>query len=158
MPWPLPFSFSFQLTRSRGAWHARRNYATQCWNFNSHAHEERDLFQQYNELNTCKFQLTRSRGAWLFLIHVAILSKKFQLTRSRGAWLSLVCIWSAENKDFNSHAHEERDPLPLGTSPTLRISTHTLTRSVTIIVYCYHVHMSFQLTRSRGAWRRINKS
>ena len=77
---------------------------------------------------------------------------------------------------FNSHAHVERDPLKSTLVPIILISTHTLTWSVTFIwVYgtltisisthtltwsvtsassAFSVSfISFQLTRSRGAWQ-----
>ena len=106
------------------------------YNFNSHAHVERDIapngYLRYENI----FQLTRSRGAWLknyphapFKIQISThtltwsvtrlclsLSHwlSFQLTRSRGAWLGTNIITSFSR--------------------------------------------SFQLTRSRGAWRNTYKN
>ena len=41
--WMLQWRFRFQLTRSRGAWHRRNTQISQgTYNFNSHAHVERD--------------------------------------------------------------------------------------------------------------------
>ena len=56
---------------------------------------------------------------------------------------------------FNSHAHVERDlNSPLYHFTTL-ISTHTLTWSVTSAANnTNRVKQAFQLTRSRGAWRK----
>ena len=79
----------------------------------------------------CRFQLTRSRGAWLLTLIILPSPEKvisthtltwsvtnysmtekgtdtFQLTRSRGAWPAKSVIKMAQ-KDFNSHAHVERD-------------------------------------------------
>ena len=76
--------------------------------FNSHAHVERDMFSR-------------------MLIHSLMI---FQLTRSRGAWLSTINFYRSAS-DFNSHAHVERDYSPKPLYTAWRISTHTLTWSVT---------------------------
>ena len=120
------------------------------------------------------FQLTRSRGAWLHNILYAYIlnyisthtltwsvtddfasllsSQGFQLTRSRGAW---PCYRQTEGKawNFNSHAHVERDQRVQRCWGQRRISTHTLTWSVTYIRWVQSRPTAFQLTRSRGAWR-----
>ena len=62
----------------------------------------------------------------MFQLNIGI----FQLTRSRGAWLMYDNIY----KFFN------------------RISTHTLTWSVTCCKRYSYRQYGFQLTRSRGAW------
>ena len=54
-------------------------------------------------------------------------------------------------EDFNSHAHVERDPERLHLRLTNKISTHTLTWSVTITFVNSKYKILFQLTRSRGA-------
>ena len=54
-------------------------------------------------------------------------------------------------KHFNSHAHVERDLLILSIALSSRISTHTLTWSVTCEADVMKVTILFQLTRSRGA-------
>ena len=55
---------------------------------------------------------------------------------------------------FNSHAHVERDVKKLNQPVKVYISTHTLTWSVTFGLPLFLFSFSFQLTRSRGAWRR----
>ena len=120
----------FQLTRSRGAWPCR-NVWRSCYEkyFNSHAHVERDVHlilvcfvidisthtltwsvTQFFSLwlSTLPFQLTRSRGAWQGLNWIWVQWQLFQLTRSRGAWRDEVSFVPSE-KNFNSHAHVERD-------------------------------------------------
>ena len=143
----------FQLTRSRGAWLVYRAISNAKKHFNSHAHVERDAFEPGQMLlsldfnshahverdcgcvaicsNYVWFQLTRSRGAWLNLWNDFKNPFEFQLTRSRGAWLKTP-EEMFETKDFNSHAHVERDILIYFLSFTFIISTHTLTWSVTI--------------------------
>ena len=80
----------------------------------------------------------------------------FQLTRSRGAWHG----WTnnnSRNKNFNSHAHVERDDMQQKNfCLNYSISTHTLTWSVTRNTHGRTQNHQFQLTRSRGAWRYIH--
>ena len=125
------FTIQFQLTRSRGAWQSKFYDSKVTYDFNSHAHVERD-------------DETVDRVLEFY--------------------------------DFNSHAHVERDDLGECTFFTKFISTHTLTWSVTTL-FCFLRHKMtisthtltwsvtlkvqkplfynvFQLTRSRGAWRR----
>ena len=60
---------------------------------------------------------------------------------------------------FNSHAHVERDTFHAMLTRLKRISTHTLTWSVTWKPStAYFNPKTFQLTRSRGAWRVITLS
>ena len=56
--------------------------------------------------------------------------------------------------NFNSHAHVERDKRCKRAYIVWKISTHTLTWSVTEHGKISTLHWIFQLTRSRGAWRR----
>ena len=124
--------WKFQLTRSRGAWHTSDEQWQAEFDFNSHAHVERDASvcipqmtarsisthtltwsvtseYQYHKA-TSEFQLTRSRGAWRGQKNSRKQSNRFQLTRSRGAW----------------HRRVNR------TIKLIYISTHTLTWSVTL--------------------------
>ena len=122
--------FQFQLTRSRGAW---RKEITSCWrtdNFNSHAHVERDALQENYIKNKKHFNSHA---------HVERDDSTNELTDSI--------------KNFNSHAHVERDNHVRISFRLKRISTHTLTWSVTSTLALYHAKVGFQLTRSRGAWR-----
>ena len=59
--------------------------------------------------------------------------KEFQLTRSRGAWQT-SSFYDGENKNFNSHAHVERDM---------------------VLENVASIDFTFQLTRSRGAWHAV---
>ena len=67
----------------------------------------------------------------------------------------IYVIWRISN--FNSHAHVERDIAVLQLVLITKISTHTLTWSVTCIIDKTIRFVKFQLTRSRGAWQyRLN--
>ncbi len=116
--------------------------------------------------HTLTWSVTYQWGVW-------ITAWAFQLTRSRGAWpVDYRCLTYAVY--FNSHAHVERDSMPIeqqnavmnfnshahverDTTPKQirlleSISTHTLTWSVTLTSACIADMLTFQLTRSRGAW------
>ena len=187
---------TFQLTRSRGAWLNGNYVYGRTWDFNSHAHVERDLIWVCRtpalkiSTHTLTWSVTTECNNWKN-------EWQFQLTRSRGAWPdpeSRPCSYgyfnshahverdlysgfaTGTNYHFNSHAHVERDILTafmvkvqkisthtLTWSVTAKsgsisiktaISTHTLTWSVTLSAVIQGLSWQFQLTRSRGAWRQ----
>ena len=72
---------------------------------------------------------------WSVTLSIIYLSSKivFQLTRSRGAWLPPPYP-AVDSRDFNSHAHVERDVGSSSVGSSSVISTHTLTWSVTVII------------------------
>ena len=120
-------------------------------NFNSHAHVERDSYwaskmpprtistHTLTWSVTCGCTVTYLNGristhtlTWsvtakrLSMTQTAV----FQLTRSRGAWPPKK-LQRCNYIDFNSHAHVERDHWWSTSVFLLKISTHTLTWSVT---------------------------
>ena len=98
------------------------------YNFNSHAHVERDGLR--------------------YFLRIAYPISTHTLT-----W-SVTCVFYREStidSDFNSHAHVERDKLAKQVADDLKISTHTLTWSVTVWRNVVSLLCPFQLTRSRGA-------
>ena len=98
--------------------------------FNSHAHVERDIM--------CR---TKSDTDTI---------STHTLTWSV-TWSDMSLDWL--RRYFNSHAHVERDTVVSRRAQLKwRISTHTLTWSVTSSIVFLSQLMSFQLTRSRGAW------
>ena len=63
-----------------------------------------------------------------------------------------VNLWvGVVNVNFNSHAHVERDWTVVRSRLSMMISTHTLTWSVTTSYKRSFLIYTFQLTRSRGA-------
>ena len=146
-----------------------------CKNFNSHAHVERDAFLTSCIRQPLTFQLTRSRGAWLLYTIYCMLIFYFnshahvERDNSRKYHSCHLIDFNShahverdtkkqkpftDHKYFNSHAHVERDDSLTENLPALVISTHTLTWSVTQCVPCFAQIHKFQLTRSRGAWRK----
>ena len=72
-------------------------------------------------------------------------------TNSRFDEHSRMCYNIITVKDFNSHAHVERDMRQQTKQKNKNISTHTLTWSVTLNFVENIQLVKFQLTRSRGA-------
>ena len=122
------------------------------WYFNSHAHVERDALQE-NYIKNKKH----------FNSHAHVERDQFFHVVKTNLW------------HFNSHAHVERDVNVFKVLSLCHISTHTLTWSVTStyipdtmlpLNFNSHAHverdgmslaktaedLTFQLTRSRGAW------
>ena len=120
----------FQLTRSRGAWHA----------------------EQHSCRAGGKFQLTRSRGAWLWAPARRTKSEHFNSHAHVERDHSGICGFSYHSH-FNSHAHVERDQaMDIHADCDYNFNSHAhverdLRRNDGEWQYC-----SFQLTRSRGAW------
>ena len=83
--------------------------------------------EQYRYIRISTHTLTWSVTRGAMTIHEV---KKFQLTRSRGAWPPAVCKGCLKCH-FNSHAHVERDKNYSYINHKFKISTHTLTWSVT---------------------------
>ena len=116
------------------------------YNFNSHAHVERDFFRKACRSGFVisthtltwsvthsnqqipqnrRFQLTRSPGA--------LRGHRFSLTLTRRATRNAEANFCCTD-NFNSHAHVERDVALSGRKLRMNISTHTLTWSVTRIL------------------------
>ena len=134
--WQSPPSRSFmitvfQLTSSRRGWRCGCTQINQKAYFNSHPHEEDDK-AALTEQNTALFQLTSSRRGWLpsFLCWKIFII--FQLTSSRRGWrrYGSECLCN-------------------------RISTHILTKRMTITMWITLRFTLFQLTSSRRGWRMI---
>ena len=152
VPHTYPQNNRFQLTRSRGAWLWCVGNSAGIWNFNSHAHVERDTWNkctifwtyisthtltwsvtriQWSQAGFPLFQLTRSRGAWHTWNALGVLQQSFQLTRSRGAWpvAAFLCSEPVEFQLTRSRGAWHAEVSNTAVAPT--ISTHTLTWSVT---------------------------
>ena len=130
----IPFAMPYRLDFNSHA-HVERD-KLRCMaelrilrDFNSHAHVERDCVCQYVNMHENYFNshahVERDN------------SRKSPIYR---------------RLHFNSHAHVERDGQSSFVQTLKRISTHTLTWSVTFAVFTLcMIFAKFQLTRSRGA-------
>ena len=130
--WPIHIKWiTFQLTSSRRGWPNRKQSSFASKNFNSHPHEEDDLLQHFFRLPTISFQLTSSRRGWQVCIVL----------------LSLP-------GHFNSHPHEEDDEDMVNMWIWITsISTHILTKRMTVYHAFWIPRCIFQLTSSRRGWR-----
>ena len=139
--WPRSFIFSvikwwFQLTRSRGAWLRYRCHSQKCKsNFNSHAHVERDDICTEHFVN---FFISTHTLTWSVTPNNYTDKINLNISTHTLTWSVTFCSVTE--------------------ICTTHISTHTLTWSVTwkLTDKCALV-CTFQLTRSRGAWRLISR-
>ena len=122
----------FQLTASRRGW----------------------LLGTVRLMKHISFQLTASRRGWLFFLMKQLIWLTFQLTASRRGWPGLR-FFCRTSWYFNSQPHEEADEVIRLKQITGLISTHSLTKRLTIIFAVCVLILIFQLTASRRGWRLI---
>ena len=164
----------FQLTSSRRGWHDGRCVKSCCSYFNSHPHEEDDVFSSpqvsfYKHFNSHPHEeddgsLAKSIfGAHYFNSHpheeddssirlyvvmdnisTHILTKRMTLISNHPHRFL---------EYFNSHPHEEDDlKLRHKVTSLVKISTHILTKRMTTIWSALFPTSAFQLTSSRRGW------
>ena len=170
----------FQLTSSRRGWHDGRCVKSCCSYFNSHPHEEDDVFSSpqvsfYKHFNshphekddgslaksifgahyfnshpheeddnrsncagsgTLRFQLTSTPTGLLMTIYYSDVTSIFQLTSSRRGWR----LFAWRNVTMTD------------------ISTHILTKRMTVFLSSWILTVLFQLTSSRRGWLAVCKS
>ena len=143
---------AFQLTRSRGAW--LNNDLVVCWqfNFNSHAHVERDketgtaAGYYFISTHTLTWSVTYSGFATGTNYQISTHTLTWSVTQSTGSWFNCT-------KHFNSHAHVERDVIGLKTGVFLmHFNSHAHVERDYNNWNHWTRYWRFQLTRSRGAW------
>ena len=145
--------------------------------FNSQPHKEADVSkQEFDEvIGISTHSLTRRLTCFIPSIHNAWI---FQLTASQGGWRFMLLLRHLWMKYFNSQPHKEADlwthnlsnlveTFQLTASQggwrnsksrwnwTENISTHSLTRRLTVICILYPGCRIFQLTASQGGWPPI---
>ena len=100
------------------------------------------------------FQLTASRGGWHPKGDEKLQGMIFQLTASRGGWRTHTADMMAA-RIISTHSLTRRLTMCNWRFKALcRISTHSLTRRLTSTYTRRTCWMAFQLTASRGGWRR----
>ena len=164
----------FQLTSSRGGWRVgssndmggyyisthiltrRMTTSCFCWfltrAISTHILTRRMTTYLGDYNSDMSFQLTSSRGGWHGQVPRLLKDKVFQLTSSRGGWLRAL-LNRLIRKYFNSHPHEEDDNQHQCYNFSFHISTHILTRRMTVFSSNLGIRLIFQLTSSRGGWR-----
>ena len=127
----------FQLTRSRGAWQAGLKTARNIRYFNSHAHVERD----YHD--------------FCYAAHKRHFNSHAHVERD-----SRRCLLFLQWRYFNSHAHVERDLWLRSVTTRVFINFNSHAHVERDWWYCFFFvwSLSFQLTRSRGAWQSSKAS
>ena len=133
--WPIPTVFpsvflTFQLTSSRRGWHFPHVFLISWIIISTHILTKRMTLLKQGRDTDILFQLTSSRRGWL-----PKLKKYFYLPY------------------FNSHPHEEDDNANGRRNHLESISTHILTKRMTLMLFTSFVLILFQLTSSRRGWR-----
>ena len=125
---------SFQLTSSRRGWREvpEAQQQARAFQLTSSRRGWRRVGGDYMAYRT--FQLTSSRRGWQehTIFHHG--PEVFQLTSSRRGWLYVVRK-DSEHLHFNSHPHEEDDRRQEVIDYVINISTHILTKRMTLCVY-----------------------
>ena len=168
-------SEKFQLTRSRGAWLAYMKCWTRTLYFNSHAHVERDSDEVFREMIS---YISTHTLTWSVTFGLQAPEKLPRISTHTLTWS--VTIYCADDRhtdwDFNSHAHVERDqPWRFFHLKCGHFNSHAHVERDSVkgnehahtLYFNSHAHVErdfkeikryyrnlFQLTRSRGAWRR----
>ena len=125
--------FKFQLTSSRGGWHLISWVVCSSDIFQLTSSRGGWLISNGAMLEHRTFQLTSSRGGWRRTLGNEVAEMGFQLTSSRGGWQEVI-TWLIQQAYFNSHPHEEDDIVMSNGLVVERISTHILTRRMTLIL------------------------
>ena len=151
--------FVFQLTASRRGWHRISdilNFSTvistnsltkrltnigvttsqQMIHFNSQPHEEADAIVAARRMVQKEFQLTASRRGWREVWQRKISKQSFQLTASRRGWQDSFS-GLVKQGNFNSQPHEEADEMIMYSVTLICISTHSLTKRLTVFFNRY---------------------
>ena len=144
----------FQLTSSRRGWLCTASYCLCYPYFNSHPHEEDDLSIGSYLNQFLAFQLTSSRRGWQYILGLLLGNLVFQLTSSRRGWRNRSSCGDLK-RYFNSHPHEEDDSKIDKLIIYADISTHILTKRMTLYCKLLLVLPLFQLTSSRRGWRLV---
>ena len=120
--------------------------------FNSQPHEEADAATKEHDKSPLVFQLTASRGGWPWKASMTCNLSNFNSQPHEEAdkvWINSIFFLFY----FNSQPHEEADRYLLVCYVTTYISTHSLTRRLTMIQWNTTLLEVFQLTASRGGWQ-----
>ena len=123
--------------------------------FNSQPHEEADKSAAESKIDTIAFQLTASRRGWLPDVRVHLSFSPFQLTASRRGWRNSN-VYAPIVFHFNSQPHEEADKMKQEIDELHIISTHSLTKRLTLERVKYGGSTAFQLTASRRGWHDLD--
>ena len=166
----------FQLTRSRGAWPVtpawcvtliRISTHTLTWsvtyrfstlalyyaNFNSHAHVERDFI---NFATQFTLKISTHTLTWSVTSSDRSISLEYLNFNSHAHVERDDFLWNADETKFhfNSHAHVERDSQNLAMPIVSRyFNSHAHVERDQVMLPFSITSLSFQLTRSRGAWQ-----
>ena len=120
--------------------------------FNSQPHEEADSNRPYENDDEHISTHSLTKRLTNYLVYYRSADTAFQLTASRRGWRSLSAFFRSPSH-FNSQPHEEADDSGTGSVNLSDISTHSLTKRLTLGRLKERMLTVFQLTASRRGWR-----
>ena len=143
---------TFQLTSSQGGWHDPARIRWEVRDISTHILTRRmtlEFTQMLIESDISTHILTRRMtNSEIFRKYL----QKFQLTSSQGGWPLPFITEQLSFRHFNSHPHKEDDKDLYLFWWNQNISTHILTRRMTVSLWNRHTLSVFQLTSSQGGW------
>ena len=141
----------FQLTASQGGWLPLIPFWISLRAISTHSLTRRLTNTKQKYRWTSSFQLTASQGGWLRRIRESCVKGYFNSQPHKEA--DHKCVWLCNWLEyFNSQPHKEADNFHQFFQLIPEISTHSLTRRLTISRQGnYHMYI-FQLTASQGGW------
>ena len=142
---------TFQLTASQGGWLPLIPFWISLRAISTHSLTRRLTNTKQKYRWTSSFQLTASQGGWLRRIRESCVKGYFNSQPHKEA--DHKCVWLCNWLEyFNSQPHKEADNFHQFFQLIPEISTHSLTRRLTISRQGnYHMYI-FQLTASQGGW------
>ena len=133
----------FQLTASRRGWHSDRLTSFKLFSISTHSLTKRlTTCRNYSFRTIPVFQLTASRRGWHGGLKYCIEHKNFnsqpheEADKTKGLSVS-------EHGYFNSQPHEEADDSNFTVYNGVNISTHSLTKRLTLFPTLWGFHLSY---------------
>ena len=160
-------------TPTKGVTSGRRHNNGRSEKFQSTHPRRVWLFDFFFNNSIAMFQSTHPRRVWQCLANDFLDSYKFQSTHPRRVWrekdevndcpvsfnphthegcdLESFC-WKIPLNCFNPHTHEGCDSDNFLSKSSIKVSIHTPTKGVTIILLLISVNVGFQSTHPRRVW------
>ena len=130
--WPSAQTTVFQLTASQGGWRSNLPHQQYHIHISTHSLTRRLTETRVEWVAGDVFQLTASQGGWRSIDHpLSALSFYFNSQPHKEADRVLMSVLVSQGY-FNSQPHKEADVWDAGVPMQLPISTHSLTRRLTI--------------------------
>ena len=166
----------FQLTASQGGWHHVHRILCIHSDISTHSLTRRLTTSEASKPRRFAFQLTASQGGWRTVVPCVFRTDDISTHSLTRRLTDISSMISKVHHNFNSQPHKEADDsflwvtfifdvfqltasqggwrdLVWPKSVVMAISTHSLTRRLTVFHVKHCRYGRFQLTASQGGWR-----